>query len=102
MSAHDVFFVQSRSIVISYLFVCYTPQACVLDESDVFSQSSPCGLVGWHVRGFAANRLLSFRSSACSMSSSESYTLAGPDNRNPSFPVIFATEPSGARFPFNT
>src|SRR2546426_8001199 len=32
-----------------------------------------------------------FRSSrACSMSSSESYTFAGPENRRPSLPVIFA------------
>ena len=29
------------------------------------------------------------------MSSSESYTRAGPEKRRPSLPVIFATEPSG-------
>ena len=43
---------------------------------------------------------ISLASSACSMDSSESYTFAGPENRSPSLPVIFATAPSGARLPF--
>ena len=38
---------------------------------------------------------------AASMSSSESYTLAGPSNTSPSLPVILATHPSGARLPYN-
>ena len=33
-------------------------------------------------------------------SNSLSNTLAGPENFNPSLPVIFATHPSSARFPF--
>lgn len=37
---------------------------------------------------------------AASMSSSESYTLAGPSNTSPSLPVILATHPSGARLPY--
>lgn len=37
---------------------------------------------------------------AANMSSSESYTLAGPSNTRPSLPVIFATQPSGARLPY--
>src|SRR5438874_2391725 len=46
---------------LSILFVSNTPEACALDQSDVFSQSSPCGLVGWHVPGLAANRHLFLR-----------------------------------------
>ena len=34
------------------------------------------------------------------MSSSESYTLAGPSKTRPSLPVILATQPSGARLPY--
>ena len=33
-------------------------------------------------------------------SSSESKTFAGPEKFNPSFPVIFATQPSSAKFPY--
>ena len=36
---------------------------------------------------------------ASTPSSSESNTLAEPSNEVPSFPVIFATAPSFARFP---
>jgi hypothetical protein len=35
-------------------------------------------------------------------SNSLSKTFAGPENDSPSLPVIFATEPSGARLPYNT
>lgn len=42
-----------------------------------------------------------FSERASSMASSESNTRAGPSKRVPSFPVIFPTQPSGARFPYS-
>ena len=41
-------------------------------------------------------------STACSMSSSQSKTFAGPENATPSLPVIFATALPGARLPRST
>ncbi len=46
-------------------------------------------------------RLMGSLSKAASMSSSLSNTLAGPLNWSPSLPVIFPTQPSGAKFPYN-
>mmetsp|Transcript_8730 Transcript_8730/g.20602 ORF Transcript_8730/g.20602 Transcript_8730/m.20602 type:complete len:274 (-) Transcript_8730:948-1769(-) len=46
--------------------------------------------------------VISLRSSAASMSSSESNTAAVPLNVSPSLPVILATEPSGAMLPYKT
>ena len=37
---------------------------------------------------------------ASTASSSDSKIIAGPEKDNPSFPVILATAPSGARLPF--
>lgn len=56
----------------------------------------------WTRRGGAWKTLRELVSSerAASMSSSESYTLAGPSNTRPSLPVIFATQPSGAKLPY--
>lgn len=42
-----------------------------------------------------------FSERASSMASSESNTRAGPSKTVPSFPVIFPTQPSGARFPYS-
>nr|GMD00444.1 Uncharacterised protein [Ipomoea batatas] len=59
-----------------------------LGPSPLMTTTFPCKLIG-------SSEI------AVIMDSSPSKTRAGPRKNSPSFPVIFATEPSGARLPYN-